>query len=86
MARSRRTPAMLIHRCSWELSTQRKIKKSQAPSVPGFPTSPLSPATTYVVLCKENHMRLFVAKYREGINARGTECGNQAGREGYQNE
>ena len=25
------------------------------PSVPGFPTSPLSPATTYVVLPKENH-------------------------------
>jgi hypothetical protein len=26
------------------------------PSVPGFPTSPLSPETTYVVLPKENHM------------------------------
>jgi hypothetical protein len=26
------------------------------PSVPGFPTSPLSLATTYVVLPKENHM------------------------------
>src|SRR5450631_2381657 len=25
-------------------------------SVPGFPASPLSPATTYVVLPKENHM------------------------------
>jgi hypothetical protein len=28
------------------------------PSVPGFPTSPLSPATTYVVLPKENHAKL----------------------------
>src|ERR1700721_1680045 len=27
------------------------------PSVPGFPTSPLSLATTYVVLPKENHMQ-----------------------------
>ena len=27
------------------------------PSVPGFPTSPLSPANTYVVLFKENHMQ-----------------------------
>jgi hypothetical protein len=27
------------------------------PSVPGFPTSPLSPASTYVVLFKENHMQ-----------------------------
>jgi hypothetical protein len=27
------------------------------PSVPGFPTSPLSPATTYVALPKENHMQ-----------------------------
>ena len=25
------------------------------PSVPGFPTSPLSLTTTYVVLSKENH-------------------------------
>jgi hypothetical protein len=35
MARSRRTPAMLVGRCSWELSgrkLQRKIKKSQTPS------------------------------------------------------
>jgi hypothetical protein len=35
MARSRRTPAMLVGRCSWELSDrklQRKIKKSQTPS------------------------------------------------------
>jgi hypothetical protein len=31
------------------------------PSVPGFPTSPLSPATTYVVLRKENHMPLTEA-------------------------
>jgi hypothetical protein len=31
------------------------------PSVPGFPTSPLSPATTYVVLLKENHMQLTEA-------------------------
>jgi hypothetical protein len=30
-------------------------------SVPGFPTSPLSPATTYVVLLKENHMQLTEA-------------------------
>jgi hypothetical protein len=30
-------------------------------SVPGFPTSPLSPATTYVVLPKENHMQLTEA-------------------------
>ena len=35
MARSRRTPAMLVGRCFWELSDrklQRKIKKSQPPS------------------------------------------------------
>src|SRR5580700_5629481 len=31
------------------------------PSVPGFPPSPLSPATTYVVLPKENHMQLTEA-------------------------
>ena len=31
------------------------------PSAPGFPTSPLSPATTYVVLPKENHMQLTEA-------------------------
>src|SRR5271156_5048985 len=31
------------------------------PSVPGFPTSPLLPATTYVVLFKENHMQLTEA-------------------------
>jgi hypothetical protein len=31
------------------------------PSVPGFPTSPLSPTTTYVVLLKENHMQLTEA-------------------------
>ena len=31
------------------------------PSVPGFPTSQLSPATTYVVLPKENHMHLTEA-------------------------
>jgi hypothetical protein len=31
------------------------------PSVPGFPTSPLSPETTYVVLPKENHMQLTEA-------------------------
>ena len=31
------------------------------PSVPGFPTSLLSPATTYVVLPKENHMQLTEA-------------------------
>jgi hypothetical protein len=31
------------------------------PSVPGFPTSPLSPSTTYVVLPKENHMQLTEA-------------------------
>jgi hypothetical protein len=31
------------------------------PSVPGFPTSTLSPATTYVVLSKENHMQLTEA-------------------------
>ncbi len=31
------------------------------PSVPGFPTSPLSPATAYVVLRKENHMQLTEA-------------------------
>ncbi len=30
-------------------------------SEPGFPTSPLSPATTYVVLLKENHMQLTEA-------------------------
>src|SRR5580692_6911545 len=29
------------------------------PSVPGFPTSLLSVATTYVVLPKENHMQLI---------------------------
>ena len=31
------------------------------PSVPGFPTSPLSLATTYVVLSKENHTQLTEA-------------------------
>ena len=31
------------------------------PSVPGFPASPLLPATTYVVLSKENHMQLTEA-------------------------
>jgi hypothetical protein len=31
------------------------------PSVHGFPASPLSPATTYVVLPKENHMQLTEA-------------------------
>ena len=31
------------------------------PSEAGFPTSPLSPATTYVVLSKENHMQLIEA-------------------------
>jgi hypothetical protein len=30
-------------------------------SAPGFPTSPLSSATTYVVLPKENHMQLVEA-------------------------
>jgi hypothetical protein len=30
-------------------------------SEPGFPASPLSPATTYVVLPKENHMQLTEA-------------------------
>jgi hypothetical protein len=34
---------------------------SVIPRVPGFPTSPLSPATTYVVLPKENHMQLTEA-------------------------
>ena len=40
MARSRRTPAIFIGRCFWELSgrkLQRTIKKSQTPSAPGFP-------------------------------------------------
>src|SRR5882757_6075897 len=31
------------------------------PSEPGFPTSPLSPATTHVVLSKENHTHLTKA-------------------------
>jgi len=31
------------------------------PSVPGFPTSPLLPATTHVVLPSENHMQLTEA-------------------------
>src|SRR6266702_6525131 len=31
------------------------------PSVPGFPTSPLSPATSHVVLRKENHTQLTEA-------------------------
>jgi hypothetical protein len=31
------------------------------PSVPGFPTSPLSHATTYVVLLKENDMQFTEA-------------------------
>jgi hypothetical protein len=31
------------------------------PSVPGFAISPLSPATTYVVLFEENHMHLTEA-------------------------
>jgi hypothetical protein len=34
----------------------------------------------------QRSMRLFVAKDREGINASSAECGNQAGRERYQNE
>ena len=40
MVRSRRTPAMLVGRCVWELSgrkLQRKIKKSQAPSEADLP-------------------------------------------------
>ncbi len=41
--------------------TTTEDKKSQTPSVPGFPTSPLSPATTYVVLPKETHMQLTEA-------------------------
>jgi hypothetical protein len=36
-------------------------KKLQTPSVPGFPTSRLSAETTYVVLPKENHMKLTEA-------------------------
>ena len=41
---------------------QQKVALSFViPSVPGFPTSPLSPATTYVVLHKENHMQLTEA-------------------------
>jgi hypothetical protein len=35
-------------------------------SVPGFPTSPLSPATTHVVLSKENHIQLTEAATLEG--------------------
>jgi len=36
-------------------------KQSQPPSVPRFPTSPYSTATTYVVLRKENRMQLIEA-------------------------
>jgi hypothetical protein len=44
------------------------------PSVPGFPTSPLSPATTYVVLPKENHMLSTEAAtlYRKSGEAEGS--------------
>ena len=46
--------------------THEVCQRHEAPqeirgSVPGFPTSPLSPATTYVVLPKENHMQLTEA-------------------------
>src|SRR5580704_19701059 len=64
MARSRRTPAMLVGRCSSELSShklQAKSKKSQAPCVHGFPVSPLSAAPLMWVLPKENHMHLTEA-------------------------
>ncbi len=45
----------MLLRAFWPRPTTED-KKLQAPSVPGFPTSPLSPAPTYVVLPKENHM------------------------------
>ena len=63
-ARSRTTPAMTIGRYYWELSGHRlrgKLKKSRPPSVPGFPTSQLLPATAYVVLLKENYIQLIEA-------------------------
>ena len=41
---------------SWELYSAFP-NKIVIPSVPGFPASPLSLATTYVVLPKENHMQ-----------------------------
>ena len=66
---------MLVGRCSSQLSShklQAKLKKSQAPSVPGFPTSPLSPATTYVVLLKKNHMQLTEAVTLEGNSGKRT--------------
>jgi hypothetical protein len=46
------------------------------PSVPGFPASPLSPATTYVVLSKENHMQLTEAATldRKSGEARDLRC------------
>jgi hypothetical protein len=43
------------------ISYKRNQKKSQPPSEPGFPTSPLSLATTDAVLPKENHMQLTEA-------------------------
>jgi hypothetical protein len=43
------------------LSMQPILFPFVIPSVPGFPTSPLLPATTYVVLSKENHMLLTKA-------------------------
>jgi hypothetical protein len=43
-------------RSSWKLYLAFP-NKIVIPSVPGFPASPLSLATTYVVLPKENHMQ-----------------------------
>jgi len=52
---------MFVGRCYSELSGHKlygKLKKSQAPSVTGFPASLLSATTTDVVLSKENHTQL----------------------------
>jgi hypothetical protein len=52
---------MLVGRCSSQLSGHKNDERNQKSHNPGFPTSPLSPATTYAVLSKENHMQLTEA-------------------------
>jgi hypothetical protein len=53
----------LVFREMWDTTALdvQLYRLSLVRSVPGFPTSPLSPATTYVVLPKENHMQLIEA-------------------------
>jgi hypothetical protein len=59
MARSRRTSALLVGRCSSELSghkLQRKLKIHRLRAYPDFPVS-RSQQRTHMVLHKENHMQ-----------------------------